>query len=296
VALNRFAAHPIEGIGADNFAQDYLERRRSYETPRYPHSLELRTLSQTGIVGALLLFGALGAALVAARRATRRAGGFGGAVAVGATMVFVYWLVHGSADWFWEFPGLAGPAFAMLGLACALHPRRLGDAAIPGRMLRGPVPVLAAWLLALIGICTLLAPWGAERDVLNAAGTWSSDRAQAFRTLDNAARLNPLSDRPYLIAGSIALRVGDDRRAARKFAAALRRNDRDAYAVLELGAIASEQGHVVRARRLLGHAVALNPSDPVTRRAQARARAGRRVDVDELNRQIEARARRLVRR
>src|SRR5439155_20359472 len=59
VALDEFADHPIAGTGVDNFTADYLVRGRSQETPRYPHSLELRTLAETGIVGALLLFGAL---------------------------------------------------------------------------------------------------------------------------------------------------------------------------------------------------------------------------------------------
>ena len=54
VSLDEFTAHPVGGIGADNFQQQYLRHGRSSETPRYPHSVELRTLAQTGIVGALL--------------------------------------------------------------------------------------------------------------------------------------------------------------------------------------------------------------------------------------------------
>ena len=44
VALDEFAAHPLVGIGADNFQQQYLVHGRSDETPHYPHSVELRTL------------------------------------------------------------------------------------------------------------------------------------------------------------------------------------------------------------------------------------------------------------
>src|SRR5256714_1182612 len=54
VALNEFAAHPVAGIGADNFQQQYLRHGRSVETPRYPHSVDLRTLAHTGVIGALL--------------------------------------------------------------------------------------------------------------------------------------------------------------------------------------------------------------------------------------------------
>ena len=42
------------------------------------------------------------------------------AVAAAALAGFGYWVVHGSVDWFWEFAGLGGPAFALLGLVCAL--------------------------------------------------------------------------------------------------------------------------------------------------------------------------------
>ena len=54
-----------------------------------------------------------------ARRGRRR----GGAEPASATG-----LVHGSVDWFWEFAGLGAPAFALLGLLCALRPgdRRAG--------------------------------------------------------------------------------------------------------------------------------------------------------------------------
>ena len=124
VALDEFAAHPLLGIGADNFAEPYLAHGRSTETPRYPHSVELRTLAQTGLLGALLAVVGLGAALLAAWRAlARHPDPLARAVAAAALAGFAYWAVHGSFDWFWEFAGLGAPAFALLGLACALAPR-----------------------------------------------------------------------------------------------------------------------------------------------------------------------------
>src|SRR5207302_7556647 len=65
VALIELRAHPAAGVGADNFAEDYVRLRRSSEEPLYPHSLELRVLAQTGVVGALLFAGFLIAAAVA---------------------------------------------------------------------------------------------------------------------------------------------------------------------------------------------------------------------------------------
>ncbi|MGC2373812.1 MAG: O-antigen ligase family protein, partial [Solirubrobacteraceae bacterium] len=124
VALDEFTAHPLLGIGVDNFQKQYLRLGHSEETPRYPHSVELRTLVQTGVLGALLAVVGLGAALVAGWRAMRRADDpLGATVAVAALGGFAYWAVHGSVDWFWEFAGLGAPAFALLGIACALAPR-----------------------------------------------------------------------------------------------------------------------------------------------------------------------------
>ena len=53
VALKRFEHAPLAGIGADNYQEAYLLYGKSAEQPLYPHSVELRTLSQTGLVGAV---------------------------------------------------------------------------------------------------------------------------------------------------------------------------------------------------------------------------------------------------
>src|SRR6202035_2319323 len=133
VALHEFTAHPILGIGVDNFQQQYLRLGHSEETPHYPHSLELRTLTQTGLLGALLAIVGLAAALLAGWRAIRRADPLGRTVAAAALGGFLYWVLHGSFDWFWEFAGLGAPAFALLGVACSLAPRaRSGGAGVGG--------------------------------------------------------------------------------------------------------------------------------------------------------------------
>jgi tetratricopeptide (TPR) repeat protein len=112
----------------------------------------------------------------------------------------------------------------------------------------------------------------------------------AYARLNDAARLNPLSDQAYLVAGSIALRFGDLARAEHEFSLALGRVPKDAYAGLELGAIASESGEHARALVLLERAVRLNPRDPLTRQALQTVRFGKRVNVEALNRSILSRA------
>jgi hypothetical protein len=303
VAYGAFGRHPMAGIGADNFAQDYLTHGHSDETPRYPHSLEIRTLAQTGLVGAVLLVGWLAAALLAVARAVRR-GGLAGGIAAGATLTFLYWLVHGSFDWFWEIAGLTAPAVAMLGLACALAPRRaVTEPAVRTR----PAPaaprrdrariggLAAAVVLGVAATGTLGAAWLAERAVKQAATGWPSNPTRAFDRLDLAATLNPISDRPSLVAGSIALKLGELKRADRAFVEANHRNPRSDYAYLERGVIASVEGRNAQAVALLEHAARLAPRDPFTASALATARAGRQIDLERLNAGLLGRARKLTR-
>jgi tetratricopeptide (TPR) repeat protein len=301
VALDEFAAHPLAGIGADNFAQQYLARGHEDQSPHYPHSVEMRTLAQTGILGALLALIGLGAALLAGGRAfistaARRADPLGAAVATAALAGFAYWVVHGSFDWLWEFAGLGAPAFALLGLACALGRSPLAAIASDFRERRRlPIALGALMLvLALAAAASLVAPWLSQLHVQKAARIWPTAPRVAYADLEDAARLNPLSDEPYLLAGSIALRFGDLARADHEFSLALERDPQDAYATLERGAIASARGRRAEALRLLERTVRLSPNDELLREVLALVRKGRRLDIEELNRSILLKARQLA--
>jgi tetratricopeptide (TPR) repeat protein len=303
VALDEFLHHPLLGIGADNFQQQYLVHGRSEETPHYPHSVELRTLAETGLIGALLALAGLGAALLAAARGLRGPDQLGRAVVAAALAGFAYWVVHGSFDWFWEFAGLGAPAFALLGLACGLAPqtpaatdppaggsdRAAETSSASGRQRSAGLRRLtigACACAALLAALSLTAPWLSQLEVQSAARVWTKSPQTAYARLNDAASLNPLSDEPYLVAGSIALRFGDLVRANHEFALALGRTPGDAYATLERGAIASTQNDRGEALQLLARAARLNPRDPLTRQALKLTREGKRVSIEELNSSI----------
>jgi tetratricopeptide (TPR) repeat protein len=299
VAWDLFREEPVRGIGIENFQAEYLKRGVSGEQPRFPHSLPLAALSQTGIVGALLLGGALAAGVVAALGGVRRAGGLSAAAAAAALALFAYWLAHTSVDWLWEFPALAGAAVAMLALAGALGrpasaekdarppPRRSRDA---GVLLAGLLAIAAAALAV-----SVVLPWLAQRNVERAAEVWRSDPSGAYSRLDRAASLNPLSPAPPLTAATIALELGQRRRAEREFAEALERDPESSYALLELGALAAARGERERAIRLLSRARRLSPQDELTASVLERVRHGELVRIKQLNREILARARQRAR-
>lgn len=300
VAWHEFVEHPLIGIGADNFAEEYLRLGHSLETPHYPHSVELRTLVETGLLGALFVLAGLLGSAAAVRRALRRVDPLAKAVAAAALAGFAYWAVHGSFDWFFEYAGLGASAFLLLGLSCSLalpRPRRAQaqPAAIephpqpPSRSITRPRQIaLGACMLVMLaaGVLSLGLPWLSRMEVESAAKAWTQRPSSAYAQLHQAAEINPLSAEPSLIAGTIALRLRQLGKARVEFEDAVSRLPGNAYATLELGAIASSRGEAKEALRLLERAAYLNPRNALTQQALEMVRKGERVDVEGLNRSI----------
>jgi uncharacterized membrane protein (GlpM family) len=278
VGLDRFAAHPIRGIGAEQFNVDYLRERRTFVDARYVHSFPIGVLSQLGLVGALLFgtFAVLATVLVRPRRAdeplarTIRLGVFG---------LWVYWLVHASVDWFYEIPAVTAPVFAFLGLALALRP---SGSTAPPTTSRAPLAVGIAACAA--GAVALVPPYLAARDVRSAVAVWPVDSASAFDRLDRARRLDPLSDEPDLYAGAIATRLDEPARMRLHFARVLERNEFNWYARLQLGLTYSVLGRRQAAVREVRRARDLNPFDPVLADVLEQLESGETVAPREVDR------------
>jgi hypothetical protein len=293
VSWRQFESAPLTGVGADNFQQDYLRERKSGQEPRYPHSVVMRTLGQTGLIGTLLLGAALLICGIGAWRALRgRPRGVGAAAAAGGVAVFTYWLVHASVDWLYEYAGVAALAFAAIGLACGLQPRAPRP---PPRPRRAPARRSALGIAGAAGAVllalSLLGPWLAERYVAAASGKWQERPQAAFDDLSKAASLNPLSPRPQLAAGTIALELGQEEEARRHFSEALERDERDTYALLQLAVLTANAGDRERGQALLERAHALNPRDELLATTLRRMENRRRIDLADVNDAILRRAR-----
>jgi len=272
IALHEFAAHPIGGDGADNYLVPYLQQRHTGETSRYPESVELRALSETGIVGAVLFLGFLLFAVRSAVRAVRREPAAGAALA--ALLVFAFWFVHASVDWLWEFPGLAAPAFAFLALAAGTADGRevvpMSTRARPGRRV---ALVAATGIVALAAALSLICPWIAVRDIDTAVNARAATPA-VYSLLHTAARWNPLSEDAAVAEATIAANAGDRVRERKALAAALRRNSHDWYLYLMLGIVDGREHKPAAARARLAQARKLSPLDQVVIYAQRRLRWG----------------------
>jgi O-Antigen ligase len=278
VAVDEIRDEPVAGVGADNFAVDYLRERHSSEEPLYPHSLELRILAQTGVVGGLLFAGFLLSAVLAwARRGPEP--DFVRGLRAASLVGFAYWFVHGSIDWFWELPGLAAPAFAMLGFAVATA----APSGPPTRTRARASRSVLAGLVALAAVISLVPPWLAAKEVQAAAHGWRKSPTKAFDRLDRARRLNPLSDQPDLISGAIASRLGQASAMAAAFTRAIERNPKNWYAHLELGVAYANAAHRADALAELRMARLLDPREPTIPAVIRRVRAGRHVSTAALD-------------
>jgi hypothetical protein len=306
IAWREFEERPILGAGGDNFGRAYSKQGESTQTPRYPHSTVMVALSETGLIGAILMLGAFVAGLVAALPALRR-GDLGGAVAGTGVLMFLYWFVHGSLDWFWEFPGLAGAGLLGLGVAMAVagaaRGRASGDApaedleapaADPGApaparpLLSGPLPFAVAGLCTLLIAASVIPAWLSERELRRGTELAATNPEAALKRFDRAADLNPLSPLPDKAAGVVEIRSGDYAAADRALRAAYERDPGDSGLHLLLGVVASSAGHQREAIRFVSEARRLAPQDQITPRVLRALRKGRKVDPRKVDRLIQA--------
>ncbi len=199
--------------------------------------MELENLSELGIVG-LALFGSAVAAAAAGALRARRLGPAGAWVSAFALTAGAYWLVHSSLDWFWPYPAVTAPVFALLGSACA-----------PAIRVDRPAPWRGSGRLAVAAGAIALAastvpPFLSQRYVDDAYDSWQSDPARAYHDLDRAGSLNPLSVEPLLAEGAIARASGDRRRAIEAFREAISKRPEEwvSYYLLAVSARARGPG------------------------------------------------------
>ena len=251
VALHEFGHHPLAGIGDRGFGPAYLVERRSGETPVRAHSFELDALSELGVVGFLLLFGALTPLVVLAARGAWR----GDLAATAGFATAAYFLIHASADWIWTIPAVGLPCFVLLGTACARD-----DAGLLQRRATAGVAI-AAVAAALLAFAP---PWLSSR-FSNHALESSSSPASDLRW---ARRLDPLSVEPYFVQAKIAPTPAAALEPLRK---AVAKEPRSVDARFEL-ALGYLQAHrLPAARRELRLALRLEPGAPAIEQALSRA-------------------------
>ncbi len=256
VAVDAFEANPVVGIGAGNFQDEYTLHRHDPKQSRYAHNFWLRVLSETGIVGLLLIVGALGTAFVTLFRRRSGLSPPVQALIAGAAAASIQIFAHASFDWIEEFPVNLGIALGVLFLACRL----CDPPADPERGRSGRWPVVATAVAAVAALVLLVPAYLSLRFVSHAEDTWESEPAAAYADLNRAADLNPLSSEPKLKAGEIALLRGELKRARDEMEAAISLED-NWYPHFELAIIASQNDEPKLALAELKTAKRMDPYD-----------------------------------
>jgi UDP-GlcNAc:undecaprenyl-phosphate GlcNAc-1-phosphate transferase len=273
VAVDGWAAHPVQGLGAGGYPVEYYRERRGPQDVRQPHSLPLQTLAELGLVGFALLLAFLGAIVAAIVRARRRAAGAtADVVLLGAVGTFACWLVGTTVDWLHLIPGLT--AVALAAAAALLHLGSDGEAAEPGRRPTGALRLApaAGFAVVLIGASVLLSrQLMAERYADQARDALPADAALALHRADQSLRLDGSDVRTLFTKASAQARRNDGDGAERTLRRAARAEPENFVTYVLLGDLAVRRDEPGRPRAFYRQAQALNPRDPGLRARIARA-------------------------
>lgn len=268
VAMTEFGSEPLRGVGAGGFQPGYYLHRRTTEAIQQPHSLELQTLAELGLVGGLLLLAFLAAVAVGFARTARRAAGnrLARTVAVAAGGAFTAWLVQASVDWMALIPGLT--AIALSAAAALYRPRRSTRIATRTRARVGLAA--AATAVAIVG-SVMIAPRIVSLNAQADARTALARNAPRGAITDATRGLeyDPSSVTALVLrsAGFARLHAFAPSLADLKRAITLEPQNWATWALL--GDLLARRGDLVSARAAYRHALSLNPLEPELRSSLA---------------------------
>jgi UDP-GlcNAc:undecaprenyl-phosphate/decaprenyl-phosphate GlcNAc-1-phosphate transferase len=278
IAVNAFVDKPLGGVGAGNYGGLYFKERRTTEDIRQPHSIELQTLSELGIVGGGLLaafLGALGVGIWRMREVARRSP-LDHVLMVGGVGVVVAWLVQTSVDWLHLIPGLTAVPLAMAAVMLrAPAPVAVAAAATasaspgqrgPGRLRFSSRPAVfagaAAAALALVVAVGSLSRQGlADYFQQRAENALADDPLQAIREANRALRLDSEDPDTYYIKAGALARFNQADLAQRTLEQALAKEPDNFVTWTLLGDLAVRRGRIDEAQQDYRKAVSLNPGD-----------------------------------
>ncbi|MFP5363269.1 MAG: O-antigen ligase family protein [Thermoleophilia bacterium] len=209
-AAGAWSDKPLHGWGAGSFAVTHKMYREVELGVTQPHNMPLQFLAETGIVGTLLVSGAIGFLLFCALDRLRamppgRERDIGAALFAGAAA----WLVHGLVDWDWDIPAVTVPVLLFLGVLAACPPeRRHGAAALRSATgARGLALALACVFLGRVIVSAGLPMIADEKASAAQAVSTDADESElqdAAADAEVAARLDPTAVRPLLASAALA--------------------------------------------------------------------------------------------
>lgn len=259
IALDQFENHPVAGAGEGSYRFAYFRERQTDRNVAYTHSLPMRLLAETGLVGfGLFLVWLGGAGVMVARRARSAPPATrvwtAGLAAAGTAVIVQSWV-----DWLWLIPSLFGLGVLALGLAAAGSADANGGAdEIRPPALAGRAAGATALLIALLGIGLLFLSGVYVRKAREQIAT--SPRA-ALSSARTAGSLDPLSVTPLYLQASALETLGRRAAARRTLREALQAEPGNFVTLGVLGDLEVRAGNESRARGYYRRAAELNPRD-----------------------------------
>jgi tetratricopeptide (TPR) repeat protein len=254
-AWQLFRDNPVAGTGAGSFSLARRPIRKNTTVATEPHNVALQFLSETGLVGFLLITGAGAATTFGVVRAVRRLDGADAAAASALAVLGIAYLAHALIDYDWDFVGVSAPLFLVLGVLLAARRPAL---AAGGLLTAGAVVLVAATLVASIA-----SPWLADRKVTSAYA--AIERGEVSRAIDDgrlARSLNPLSVDPLYAEAAGEEAGGDDRAALDRYIKAVELQPENPRTWFELGRFELKLGFRNEAIRDLTRSSQLDPWGP----------------------------------
>jgi tetratricopeptide (TPR) repeat protein len=259
IAVNQFQSKPLVGIGAGNYDVTYFRERRTAENIKQPHSLELQTLAELGLIGfvalALFIAGVLSGAVRRAREA--RQSREARAIVVAAGGIFLVWLVHTSVDWLHVIPGLTG--LALCAAAVLVGPWRRDTARTPATLRR--TVVISCCVLVLLGAVLLGRSALAELYREDGLDALAARPEVALAKSKDSLDLNDEALPAYYLQAAAYARLDRYEEARAALLEASRREPSDPVPWALLGDLATRRGSITEARRYYGRATRLDPKN-----------------------------------
>jgi hypothetical protein len=258
-AADQWREHRLAGEGAGSYESWWAREGSLSLFVRDAHSLYLETLGELGVLGLVLLAGALLVALGEGVRRTRAGPVDSRSAAAAAAALVAAFAIAAAIDWMWELTVVSAVAMLALGLlvgpataASELRPRP--PAAV------GVAVVAVAWVIVCAQALALLSQVQLERSDRAAA---DGDAAAALRHARAAQSIQPWAAAPHLQEALVEERVGRLARAQRALDDAIDRDGANWRLWLTRSRIETKAGEVTAARRSLARARSLNPRSPI---------------------------------
>lgn len=254
VALDQFREAPVVGAGEGSYRFAYYRERRTDRNLADAHSLPLRLLAETGLIGTGLFALWLVALALAIARCVRlatsgRRAWIAGMAAAGTVVV-----AQSAVDWLWLIPALFGLAVLALGLAA----RGEEEAREPSWGLASRAPIALALVAALLSVGALFLSGVYVRKARQQAPTSPQASLSSART---AAKLDPVSVTPLYLQAAALESEGRSGAARAALLDALELEQDNFVTLGLLGDLEVRAGNETVARAYYRRALALNPLD-----------------------------------